>query len=199
VTTDVSDLDELLMVLQVVKMKRGMPSALVERVIGLPMPGPADVYRTAIAKGYCASGPTSLVLTEQGHAYWAREREREREAVGGPWMSRHVESFQQHNYAVKALVSSYQQSRNSDADGLQLRRVVAGLSKTHVQTQRWLDTLTMKAPRFGHYERRLALSLANAADGDSTAVASVLTDSYHTVWFEMHEDLLMLAGIPRGE
>ena len=35
------------------------------------------------------------------------------------------------------------------------------------------------------------------AAGDHGYVARIITDSYHTVWFELHEDLMSLAGLTR--
>ena len=36
-------------------------------------------------------------------------------------------------------------------------------------------------------------------DGDGRYVASPRVDSYHGVWFELHEDLIQLAGRTREE
>ena len=44
-----------------------------------------------------------------------------------------------------------------------------------------------------------ARALAEIRDGDHTMVAAPIKDSYHTVWFELHEDLLMLSGRERKE
>jgi pyruvate,orthophosphate dikinase len=35
------------------------------------------------------------------------------------------------------------------------------------------------------------------AAGDPNYVAKLIADSYHTVWFELHEDLISLAGLTR--
>jgi pyruvate,orthophosphate dikinase len=37
------------------------------------------------------------------------------------------------------------------------------------------------------------------ADGSHEYIASPRIDSYHTVWFELHEDLILLAGRTREE
>ena len=47
--------------------------------------------------------------------------------------------------------------------------------------------------------RRLQRALAEIRDGDHTMVAAPIKDSYHTVWFELHEDLLLLSGRERTE
>jgi pyruvate,orthophosphate dikinase len=36
------------------------------------------------------------------------------------------------------------------------------------------------------------------AAGDASMLASPLKDSYHTVWFEFHEELIVLSGRDRA-
>ncbi|MEV0900492.1 transcriptional regulator [Actinoplanes sp. NPDC049802] len=50
--------------------------------------------------------------------------------------------------------------------------------------------LASALPRFAAYRRRLGAALAR---GDLTET----TSSYHSVWFQLHEDLLVTLGIPR--
>ncbi len=51
--------------------------------------------------------------------------------------------------------------------------------------------------RFAPYGGRLADALARARSGEDSAVADDL-ESYHVVWFQLHEDLLATLAIPRG-
>jgi hypothetical protein len=51
-------------------------------------------------------------------------------------------------------------------------------------------------PRFGGYRSRLADALDKISD-DRAWLASPRCDSYHTVWMELHEDLLMPVGVSR--
>jgi hypothetical protein len=50
--------------------------------------------------------------------------------------------------------------------------------------------------RFGRYRVRLADALARARSGGLDHVTTS-TESYHSVWFQLHEDLLATLGIPR--
>jgi hypothetical protein len=52
----------------------------------------------------------------------------------------------------------------------------------------WLD----------QYPRRLSSAMTHINAGRVQWVASPLVDSYHTVWFELHEDLLALLGLQRS-
>lgn len=56
--------------------------------------------------------------------------------------------------------------------------------------------LSAALPRFGRYRARLAEALDRATSGALEYVADS-TASYHTVWAELHEDLLATLGIPR--
>jgi hypothetical protein len=56
--------------------------------------------------------------------------------------------------------------------------------------------LTEALPRFGGYGPRLASAARRAQAGEVAAVAVGL-DSYHAVWFQLHEDLLVTLGITR--
>ena len=52
--------------------------------------------------------------------------------------------------------------------------------------------------RFAHYGPRLRSARAHVDAGDVDWVAKPMIDSYHSVWFELHEDLLATLGIERG-
>lgn len=52
--------------------------------------------------------------------------------------------------------------------------------------------------RFESYGSRFAAALHSAMAGDPSFVADRL-DSYHSVWFQLHEDLLLTLGISRED
>lgn len=56
--------------------------------------------------------------------------------------------------------------------------------------------LSVVLPRFGRYRVRLAAALDRARSGELEHLADSTT-SYHTVWFQLHEDLLATLGMPR--
>jgi hypothetical protein len=53
--------------------------------------------------------------------------------------------------------------------------------------------------RFGGYGPRLSAALARVRAGDGQWFTSPAVESYHTVWFELHEDLLQTLGINRSD
>jgi hypothetical protein len=52
--------------------------------------------------------------------------------------------------------------------------------------------------RLGGYSERYESALARARAGETDWVDGLGRDSCHTVWFQLHEDLLATLGIPRG-
>jgi len=54
-------------------------------------------------------------------------------------------------------------------------------------------------PRFSYYRIRLLEALERAESGKIEWVSSPKIESYHTLWFELHEDLLRLLGKQRSE
>ncbi|MEU4391093.1 transcriptional regulator [Kribbella sp. NPDC023855] len=52
--------------------------------------------------------------------------------------------------------------------------------------------------RLGDYDRRFATALDRARDGDPTWIDRTDADSCHSVWFELHEDLIATLGVSRG-
>ncbi|MCY1144303.1 transcriptional regulator [Actinoplanes sp. Pm04-4] len=59
-----------------------------------------------------------------------------------------------------------------------------------------LDELAKALPRFGRYQVRLRGALDRARGGALEELADSLT-SYHVVWFQLHEDLLVTLGQSR--
>ncbi|ASR36765.1 transcriptional regulator [Prauserella marina] len=75
-------------------------------------------------------------------------------------------------------------------------RVLDRFADLHERTGPVLSALEAALPRFGRYRARLAGALDRAFGGELEYVADD-TAAYHTVWAELHEDLLATLGIPR--
>jgi len=76
--------------------------------------------------------------------------------------------------------------------------VIARLSAIHDQVLPVTATLEASMARFGRYGPRLAAALDRVAAGQREWFTKPVIDSYHTVWFELHEDLLCTLGIERA-
>ena len=73
------------------------------------------------------------------------------------------------------------------------------MATIHADATAWLAPLEPALPRLGDYGVRLSRALEAAQSGDGRYVASPRVDSYHGIWFELHEDLIQLAGRTREE
>ena len=52
--------------------------------------------------------------------------------------------------------------------------------------------------RLGRYGPRLAVTAERVAGGDHHLFTGVMCGSYHDVWMELHEDLILTLGIDRA-
>ena len=73
---------------------------------------------------------------------------------------------------------------------------VAGLSRSLRPIG---DQLADDLARFAGYPDRFAGALERVDQGQRNWVDGTRIDSCHTVWFELHEDLLSTLGLERGE
>lgn len=76
--------------------------------------------------------------------------------------------------------------------------VIAELAAFHTSFQPELATVGEALPRFSRYEGRLADALQRVQDGDAGAFARPLYDSYHDIWMELHNDVVLSIGRERG-
>jgi hypothetical protein len=49
------------------------------------------------------------------------------------------------------------------------------------------------------YRAKLDEALVKINDGDTAWLTRPIVDSYHTVWFELHEELIGAAGLTRQD
>lgn len=69
--------------------------------------------------------------------------------------------------------------------------VVARLGEVHDRITVVLKDLATALGRFDAYIRRLENALERIRGGDVAAFARPLADSYHDIWMELHQDLLL--------
>jgi hypothetical protein len=75
-------------------------------------------------------------------------------------------------------------------------RVLDRLTDFDQRAEAVCAALAAAMPRFGRYRVRLADALARARSGALEYVTDSI-ESYHAVWFQLHEDLLATLGLPR--
>lgn len=85
---------------------------------------------------------------------------------------------------------------NDHSDPAYDARVLGRFAALHERAVPVLADLEAALPRYGRYRSRLADALDFARGGELEYVTDT-TVSYHTVWAELHEDLLTTLGVPR--
>jgi hypothetical protein len=127
-------------------------------------------------------------------------------ARGDEGMGRAYDDFERINEQVKQLITDWQtltvggskvpnDHSNSDYDD----KIIDKLGALHERAEPMLDRLARPLPRLGVYKRLLQSALEKAEDGDIAWVSDARCMSYHTVWFELHEDLIRILGRQRVE
>ncbi len=76
--------------------------------------------------------------------------------------------------------------------------VIKRLVDHHAQLGPILDDLEDVLDRYGIYRPRFDASLDRLQSGEHDWFTKPMIDSYHTVWFQLHEDLLNTLGIERA-
>ena len=138
---------------------------------------------------------SGFALTEGGRAVhaerlaaWAMDQ------PTGP-LAKVYDAFLDHNSPLKSLCSAWQQAGTDDAARFQ---AMGDLEDLHDQAAVVFVSAGELIPRFGRYGDRLGAAVEKVKGGDDRFFTSPLVDSYHTVWFEAHEDFLLSLGRDRA-
>lgn len=88
---------------------------------------------------------------------------------------------------------------NDHADAARDAEVLGRLEHIHRSVTPVTDALAATLGRFDGYTARLAVAHQHVGAGEHEWITAVGVDSYHTVWFELHEDLLATLGRERSQ
>ncbi|MCW2993380.1 MAG: hypothetical protein JWQ18_875 [Conexibacter sp.] len=133
------------------------------------------------------------VLTEAGRDRHAAEIAAAHDAAMLGDIATHYEGFLAVNAQVKTVSAKWQQA----ADDATRFALIDRIETLHEQAAPVLKRAATAAERFGRYGDRLGAALEQL-DNDQRYFVSPLVDSYHTVWFECHEDFLLTLGRTRA-
>ncbi len=89
------------------------------------------------------------------------------------------------------------QAVNDHADADYDVRVIDRLAAVHDRVDPVLERLTAALARFAGHRRRLRTALDRVLAGDHDYFTKPMFPSYHSHWFELHEDLLATLGTER--
>jgi pyruvate,orthophosphate dikinase len=165
-----------------------------------------SVLAELAGEGTVVLGTGSASLSDAGTAQAAALMEADRRQWSAGIAARALEAFKPFDQRVKTAVTAWQvrsaggqQVLNDHADSSYDATVLADLRTIHAEVIAWLGSLGDVSGRPRGYAARLDRAAAAIAAGDHRFVSSPRVDSYHSVWFELHEELLRLAGRSRPE
>jgi hypothetical protein len=194
--------EERLGVLQAVRLKGRTTAADASAATGIDEAAADAALASLAAEGFVQEGGGRHRLTPEGRAQLATWLAAEREAVDATGIADLYERFTVLNAEFKELASGWQQrdgaiNDHSDAgyDGAILDR----LGALHERFVPLVSEIAAAAPRLRAYPARFSAALEKVRAGDHAWFLRPMIDSYHTVWFELHEDLIGLAGLSREE
>jgi phosphoenolpyruvate-protein kinase (PTS system EI component) len=114
----------------------------------------------------------------------------------------HYQHFLELNDVFKQLCTDWQMkgdTQNDHTDADYDAACVARLVELNEQSRTTLAGFTAAVARMGRYSSRLDEAAARVVAGENKLFTGVMCSSFHDVWMELHEDLIVLQGIDRVE
>jgi hypothetical protein len=157
---------------------------------------------TLVGRGYAVRRRTVIAITAEGrveHAMWARC------APGSPaesMLRTAYERFLPLNRELLQVCNDWQvRAGNVANDHLDVEydwAVIDRLRALHERASPVTRSMATTITRFSHHRERLRAAVRQVEAGATEWFTSPRIDSYHTVWMQLHEDLLLALGIDRS-
>jgi DNA-binding MarR family transcriptional regulator len=188
-----------LAVLQAVRLKGRVSFADLAVTLGEDPNELAAVVDRLVASGLVLDSNV-LRVSPDGRAHLDELLTEERRRVDVAVLSAAYADFRAVNTEFKALVTDWQLAdgrpnthEDSDYDAAILTR----LDGVHRRVTPIVDAAADQLPRLSRYSAKLQTALDKVHAGETMWLSRPLIDSYHTVWFELHEELIQAAGLTR--
>jgi len=170
------------------------------RLRGIVADGDEVVAVRIVEVGFAARSPKGLRMTPEGraaHTTWARVPAGETATA----VERCYQRFVALNQELIRVCNDWQVrpggAPNDHRDPTYDWGVVDRLVAIDDRIGPILRTAASGATRFGGYRPRLRAARQRVEAGDPEWLTSPRIDSYHTVWMQLHEDLLLALGRDR--
>jgi hypothetical protein len=190
-----------LTVLRAVRLKGRVSEADLVATLDEDPAGVAETLAQLTTAGLLVEGKT-FRISRKGRERLNALLAEERSGVDQNALSKSYDDFRAVNDEFKALVSDWQVKNgqlNSHDDLDYDAAVLNRLNEVHRQVLPVIARVTVLLPRLNSYAKKLDSALAKVRAGDTVWLARPIIDSYHTVWFELHEELIAASGLTREE
>jgi hypothetical protein len=201
--------DPRLLVLHGLQLKGNAPATVLADTVDLPVADVERELRALAADGLVVertSPPAGWGLTPAGRETVSRMVAAEVDAAGvRPAVTDAYHRFHALNAAVLDACSRWQvrdvagtPMLNDHGDPGYDTAVVADLARLQRRADPVVDDLAGTLGRYRAYGPRLRRAVEHVEAGDRDWFTKPSLPSYHTVWFELHEDLLTTLGLDRS-
>jgi hypothetical protein len=199
-----------LLVLNTLRLKGFVDADVVAAACRLPEPQVEELLDQLAAEGFVARRDGRIAgwsLTPPGRAEGERRLAAEVDQVGcrdvverayGRFLSLNTPFLEcctrwQLREVAGTLDCNEHDDREYDAS------VLADLDRLDDEVQDVCSDLAAVLARFGYYNGRFAVARLRVHDGEHDWFTKPFVDSYHAVWFELHEHLLATLNIDRHD
>ncbi|MBC2640242.1 MULTISPECIES: hypothetical protein [unclassified Rhodococcus (in: high G+C Gram-positive bacteria)] len=196
------DTSQELSLLQTLRLKGRATSDALASAAGIDNATVERLVDSAVDAERCTRTGQFVKLSASGKERLAELTAAERASVDHAGLEGLYEEFDFYNNDLKTLVTDWQMkdgnTPNDHADAAYDEEIVRRLSELHESFLPWLGKLAALNKRLAHYTARFDYALDKVRGGDHSFIARPIADSYHTVWFELHEELIGLLGRDRA-
>ena len=200
-------MNELHLALHGLALKKHATPGAIAGIVDLSAARAADLLTQAVATGRAVEAAGGYMLSPAGRmildGHYARFYDVPR---GDASFVAAYTRFERINTELKQLITDWQtldvggqKVRNDHSNQAHDAAVLDRLGDLHERFAPILQTLIKGVARLSVYAKKLQVALEQAEDGKTEWVSDAKIESYHTVWFEMHEDLLRILGRVREE
>jgi pyruvate,orthophosphate dikinase len=189
-----------LRVLRVVRLKGRVEPDAVSEASGLPLEAMGSILDGLVGAGALSEANGRYRLTPEGRERLSTLLEQERAGLDAGAIASLYAEFDAPNSELKELANAWQMREgepNDHTDAGYDHEILDRLAGVHERTLELLRRIIAVAPRLEPYPQRLTKALGQIQAGDHGWFLRPVVDSYHTIWFELHEDLIGLAGQTR--
>jgi hypothetical protein len=188
-----------LTVLQAVRLKGRVSLADLATTLGEDTDDLAAIVDRLTESGLLVDGK-ALRVSPDGRVRLDELLATEREHIDTAALAAAYADFRVVNAEFKVLVTDWQLKDgqpNTHEDHEYDAGVLARLDDLHHRAAPIIAAAAVQLPRLSRYSAKLQAALANVRAGETAWLSRPLIDSYHTVWFELHEELIVATGLTR--
>ena len=193
-----------LAVLQAVRLKGRVRLADLAATLNEDVADITTIVERLTAAGFLVDGAT-VRITPGGRDRLASLLDEERGGADRAALAAAYDDFRPVNADFKSLVTDWQLkggpggTPNAHDDPEYDAAVLARLGEVHERVLPIIESAALQLPRLTAYAAKLVAALGKVRGGDTAWLTRPLIDSYHSVWFELHEELITAVGLTREE